>query len=194
MFLWWIPWIGFYVMTIFVSLFTCGSSVPLSSSLFLKEGVWRRFSTEEGDVSTKILQQIARSFRKRSSLHDFPSVRSLTQAIQRNSNAVQHNPSVVNRISSSLSLRSLERSLEDSETLAGMGGSAVQSLAESGGQRFATQPAPQTAVIGSTAVLPCRVMGKVGHLQWTKDGFGLGTDRDLFGFSRYSMIGSDDEG
>ena len=43
-------------------------------------------------------------------------------------------------------------------------------------------------------VLYFRVVRKVGHLQWTKDGFGLGTDRDLHGFSRYQMIGSDDEG
>lgn len=40
----------------------------------------------------------------------------------------------------------------------GMGGSAIQIM---GGeteraQRFATQPTPQTAVIGSTVVLPCR--------------------------------------
>ncbi|XP_069183795.1 irregular chiasm C-roughest protein isoform X3 [Procambarus clarkii] len=76
----------------------------------------------------------------------------------------------------------------------GMGGSAVQSLGREGVQHFATQPTPQTAVVGSTAVLPCRVINKVGHLQWTKDGFGLGTERDLFGFSRYAMIGSDDEG
>ncbi|KAK3862950.1 hypothetical protein Pcinc_031226, partial [Petrolisthes cinctipes] len=34
----------------------------------------------------------------------------------------------------------------------------------------------------------------MGQLQWTKNGFGLGTERDLFGFSRYAMIGSDDEG
>ncbi|XP_069950739.1 irregular chiasm C-roughest protein-like [Cherax quadricarinatus] len=76
----------------------------------------------------------------------------------------------------------------------GMGGSAVQTLGKEGVQHFATQPTPQTAVVGSTAVLPCRVINKVGHLQWTKDGFGLGTERELFGFSRYAMIGSDDEG
>ncbi|XP_042221651.1 uncharacterized protein LOC121866121, partial [Homarus americanus] len=76
----------------------------------------------------------------------------------------------------------------------GMGGSAIQIHGREGAQHFATQPTPQTAVVGSTAVLPCRVINKVGHLQWTKDGFGLGTERDLFGFTRYAMIGSDDEG
>ncbi|XP_047738129.1 irregular chiasm C-roughest protein [Hyalella azteca] len=76
----------------------------------------------------------------------------------------------------------------------GMGGSAVQGIADNRVQKFATEPAPQTAVVGSIVVLPCRVVNKVGQLQWTKDGFGLGTERSLFGFSRYSMIGADDEG
>lgn len=38
----------------------------------------------------------------------------------------------------------------------GMGGSAVEMMGLEGVQRFATQPTPQTAVVGSTAVLPCR--------------------------------------
>lgn len=38
----------------------------------------------------------------------------------------------------------------------GMGGSAVQLMGYEGAQYFATQPTPQTAVVGSTAVLPCR--------------------------------------
>ncbi|XP_047736504.1 irregular chiasm C-roughest protein [Hyalella azteca] len=84
--------------------------------------------------------------------------------------------------------------IHDSRLGPGMGGSAVETLDSSGLQRFATEPAPQTAVLGSTVVLPCRVVNKVGHLQWTKDGFGLGNERRLYGFARYSMIGSDDEG
>ncbi|KAG5897978.1 hypothetical protein JTB14_013552 [Gonioctena quinquepunctata] len=47
---------------------------------------------------------------------------------------------------------------------------------------------------GSKVTLPCRVIGKSGILQWTKDDFGLGTHRNLSGFDRYSMIGSDEEG
>ena len=43
-------------------------------------------------------------------------------------------------------------------------------------------------------VLACRVENKVGTLQWTRDGFGLGVDRDLSGFSRYAMVGNDEEG
>ncbi|CAL4122544.1 unnamed protein product, partial [Meganyctiphanes norvegica] len=61
-------------------------------------------------------------------------------------------------------------------------------------QQFATQPSHQTAVLGSTAVLPCRVINRRGLVQWTRDGFGLGTIRLLEGFDRYSMIGSDEEG
>ncbi|XP_030767335.1 irregular chiasm C-roughest protein-like [Sitophilus oryzae] len=61
-------------------------------------------------------------------------------------------------------------------------------------QKFAMEPQDQTAVVGSRVTLPCRVTGKVGTLQWTKDDFGLGTHRNLSGFDRYSMIGSDEEG
>lgn len=61
-------------------------------------------------------------------------------------------------------------------------------------QRFAMEPQDQTAIVGSRVTLPCRVINKQGTLQWTKDDFGLGTHRNLSGFERYSMIGSDEEG
>lgn len=61
-------------------------------------------------------------------------------------------------------------------------------------QKFAMEPQDQTAVVGSRVTLPCRVINKSGILQWTKDDFGLGTHRNLSGFERYSMIGSDEEG
>uniref|UniRef100_A0A6A7FVC0 Irregular chiasm C-roughest protein-like n=1 Tax=Hirondellea gigas TaxID=1518452 RepID=A0A6A7FVC0_9CRUS len=61
-------------------------------------------------------------------------------------------------------------------------------------QKFANQPSPQTAVIGSTVVLPCRVINMVGELQWTRDDFGLGNERELTAFKRYKMIGSHEEG
>lgn len=54
--------------------------------------------------------------------------------------------------------------------------------------------AMQSAVVGSRVTLPCRVEGKVGQLQWTKDDFGLGTHRHLTGYERYKMVGSDEEG
>lgn len=62
------------------------------------------------------------------------------------------------------------------------------------GQRFAMEPQDQTAIVGSRVTLPCRVIGKQGTLQWTKDDFGLGWHRNLSGFERYTMIGSDEEG
>jgi hypothetical protein len=61
-------------------------------------------------------------------------------------------------------------------------------------QKFAMEPQDQTAIVGSRVTLPCRVINKTGVLQWTKDDFGLGTHRNLSGFDRYSMIGSDEEG
>uniref|UniRef100_A0A182QTQ6 Ig-like domain-containing protein n=1 Tax=Anopheles farauti TaxID=69004 RepID=A0A182QTQ6_9DIPT len=61
-------------------------------------------------------------------------------------------------------------------------------------QRFAMEPQDQTAIVGSRVTLPCRVVNKSGQLQWTKDDFGLGTHRNLSGFERYTMVGSDEEG
>lgn len=61
-------------------------------------------------------------------------------------------------------------------------------------QRFEREPEDQTAVVGETVVMACRVLNKSGVLQWTKDDFGLGSDRNLSGFERYSMVGLEDEG
>ncbi|GIY24707.1 irregular chiasm C-roughest protein [Caerostris extrusa] len=47
---------------------------------------------------------------------------------------------------------------------------------------------------GQTCRPAMSVLNKVGTLQWTRDGFGLGSDRELRGFPRYTMVGSDDEG
>lgn len=65
---------------------------------------------------------------------------------------------------------------------------------QSSGQRFALEPQDHTAIVGTRVTLPCRVIDKKGTPQWTKDDFGLGTHRNLSGFDRYSMIGSDEEG
>lgn len=61
-------------------------------------------------------------------------------------------------------------------------------------QRFAMEPQDQTAIVGSRVTLPCRVIDKTGLIQWTKDEFGLGVHRNLSGYERYSMVGSDEEG
>uniref|UniRef100_A0A182NVG0 Ig-like domain-containing protein n=1 Tax=Anopheles dirus TaxID=7168 RepID=A0A182NVG0_9DIPT len=77
-------------------------------------------------------------------------------------------------------------------------GSGAKVSPASGGrqieQRFAMEPQDQTAIVGSRVTLPCRVVNKSGQLQWTKDDFGLGTHRNLSGFERYTMVGSDEEG
>lgn len=61
-------------------------------------------------------------------------------------------------------------------------------------QKFAMEPQNQTAIEGSKVTLPCRVINKSGTLQWTKDDFGLGPHRNLSGYDRYRMVGSDEEG
>ena len=61
-------------------------------------------------------------------------------------------------------------------------------------QRFALEPVDKTAQEGDTILLACRVVHKVGRIQWTRDSFGLGTERELVGYPRYSMTGSDEEG
>jgi len=54
-------------------------------------------------------------------------------------------------------------------------------------QYFVRQPTDVRATLGEQVRLPCQVRNKTGACQWTKDGFGLGTDPDLTGFSRYSL-------
>nr|XP_029729836.1 irregular chiasm C-roughest protein-like [Aedes albopictus] len=71
---------------------------------------------------------------------------------------------------------------------------STANVVNTGIQRFAMEPQDQTAIVGSKVTLPCRVESKIGQLQWTKDDFGLGWHRNLSGFDRYSMIGSDEEG
>ena len=61
-------------------------------------------------------------------------------------------------------------------------------------QQFRRTPDNQTATEGDKVTLACSIINKNGTLQWTRDGFGLGTDRDLTGYERYRMQGSEDEG
>ncbi|XP_067679374.1 kin of IRRE-like protein 1 isoform X1 [Haliotis asinina] len=56
-------------------------------------------------------------------------------------------------------------------------------------QRFIIEPQDTSAIEGSTAILKCKVANMVGGLQWTRDSFALGMDRNLPGFPRYQMIG-----
>lgn len=61
-------------------------------------------------------------------------------------------------------------------------------------QHFTTEPSSITANLGDAVTLPCTVADRKGMVQWTKDGFGLGTNRTLHGFDRYEMIGSVENG
>ena len=56
-------------------------------------------------------------------------------------------------------------------------------------QYFISTPANLTVNSGSHARLSCRVGNLVGTCEWTRDGFSLGTDRNLGGYSRYLMPG-----
>merc|ERR1712106_459687 len=65
---------------------------------------------------------------------------------------------------------------------------AVQAVS----QYFIHQPdGLLTVMAGDKVILPCKVENKAGPLQWTRDGFGLGTSRSLPGFPRLSMGGED---
>lgn len=61
-------------------------------------------------------------------------------------------------------------------------------------QRFAIEPVDKTAIINDTVLLACRVVNKMGAIQWTRDSFGLGMERELVGYPRYEMTGNDEEG
>ncbi|KAB7498478.1 Irregular chiasm C-roughest protein [Armadillidium nasatum] len=61
-------------------------------------------------------------------------------------------------------------------------------------QEFEEQPSDITVTRGSPVSFPCKVKNLKGTLQWTMDGFGLGTDRELKAFPRFMMIGSNETG
>ncbi|CAG5117292.1 unnamed protein product, partial [Candidula unifasciata] len=63
-----------------------------------------------------------------------------------------------------------------------------------GDMRFTVQPSNRSVAEGSVAILNCTVAKRVGDVQWTKGGFGLGVDRTLPGFDRYTVIGVEQKG
>lgn len=72
--------------------------------------------------------------------------------------------------------------------------SLTECYSEQTNQKFNIEPENQSAVIGSKVILPCRVTNKQGVVQWTQNDFGLGTDRNLSGYDRYSMVGDEHDG
>lgn len=84
-----------------------------------------------------------------------------------------------------------------------IGGDGGVVLSDEGGdqprpaeQSFATEPDDQSVAVNGAITLPCRVNNLAGQLQWTKDDFALGTNRNLsyHGYPRYSMTGADERG
>uniref|UniRef100_A0AC35U4F6 Down syndrome cell adhesion molecule-like protein Dscam2 n=1 Tax=Rhabditophanes sp. KR3021 TaxID=114890 RepID=A0AC35U4F6_9BILA len=59
-----------------------------------------------------------------------------------------------------------------------------------GPQRIAEHPSNATVYEGATTIFKCRVENQNGPVQWLRNGFGLGSDRDLVMFPKYEMIGS----
>ena len=64
----------------------------------------------------------------------------------------------------------------------------------SSSQSFSSQPSDVTVKLGADVSLPCIVQSRRGSVQWTRDTFGLGIDRELPGFSRYNMRGAGADG
>ncbi|KAG5855804.1 hypothetical protein ANANG_G00000490 [Anguilla anguilla] len=59
---------------------------------------------------------------------------------------------------------------------------------------FSQQPQDQVVVAGQSVTLPCVIVGYRGMVQWTKDGLALGGERDLPGWTRYSLMGDAQSG
>ena len=56
-------------------------------------------------------------------------------------------------------------------------------------QRFLAEPRSVLVAEGEAAVrLDCAVADMAGSLQWTRDDFGLGTSRDLAGYTRCGFL------
>ena len=61
-------------------------------------------------------------------------------------------------------------------------------------QEFEVQPYDVTAKRGDPVYLPCVIKNQKGTLQWTRDGLGLGVDRQLVSYPRYRMLGTNETG
>ncbi|XP_036359051.1 nephrin-like isoform X2 [Octopus sinensis] len=59
-----------------------------------------------------------------------------------------------------------------------------------GRQMFRTKPQNVSAIKDQTVILKCEVMNQSGRMQWSKNGFALGYDKSIPGFSRYEVVGN----
>jgi hypothetical protein len=71
--------------------------------------------------------------------------------------------------------------------LAAHGAASATGDSSGGGQYFVTEPDDVTANLGDTVVFPCVVGRRDGLLQWTRNGFGLGSETIYPGYPRYSL-------
>ncbi|XP_067826891.1 kin of IRRE-like protein 3 [Heptranchias perlo] len=62
-------------------------------------------------------------------------------------------------------------------------------LGEGHASSFTLQPEDRVVVAGHPVTLSCAVAGYHGIVLWTKDGLGLGVEKQLPGFPRYSIVG-----
>ena len=61
-------------------------------------------------------------------------------------------------------------------------------------QRITVRPETVNVTQGTDLTLPCKVENRAGRVQWVKSGVTLGYDREVAGYSRYSVIGAEGEG
>ena len=52
---------------------------------------------------------------------------------------------------------------------------------------------PETVKV-TNITLPCKVENRAGRVQWVKSGVTLGYDREVVGYTRYSVIRTEGEG
>ena len=60
--------------------------------------------------------------------------------------------------------------------------------------KFISEPDDTHAQLGTNLTLNCIISQTNGIVQWTKNHFGLGVDRDLAAYKRYSMFGDENNG
>ena len=61
-------------------------------------------------------------------------------------------------------------------------------------QRIVVRPETVNVTQGTDLTLPCKVENRAGRVQWVKSGVTLGYDREVAGYTRYSVIGTEGEG
>lgn len=60
--------------------------------------------------------------------------------------------------------------------------------------KFIEEPDDIHAQLGTSLTLNCVFSHTNGNVQWTKNHFGLGVDRELMAYKRYSMVGDEKNG